>query len=245
MKKIYKSFIIISLITSLCLATYFIFQRFGNEETVIPVVKSDKIVIPARPNTFAEGRNVFVNTVKLARIASLKNNQEDAENYTEQALVLWRDVVNEFINTPPSNISDQEEWVASLSAIYESIQKADQLLKNSEIVLATKKLDESRALLNNINSGQENNKTDNKLFVLLLNVKKIDTSKSLDEAREYLGELKLAYTEIKNIKKEVEFEKLCQNFETILSEIDNATITTFPKAQTKLMPAFVEIYEKY
>jgi hypothetical protein len=245
MKKKYSFVLIVFLIILICLLVYFIFQRPNKQEMITPETKQDKVVIPARPNTFNEGRNVFIDTVKLARIASLKNNQEDTKNYTKQAFILWRDVVNEFINNPPNNIHDKKKWVNNINNIYESIQEADQLIKDSKFTLATDKLDESRLLLNNLGDQKTSDKIERKLFPLLISVKKIDQASDLSEARKYLEELKLAYTEIKNIQTEEDFKELCQNFEDVLSEVDNATTATFARAQKKLMPAFLAIYEKY
>ena len=243
--KKYKFVLLVLIILTLIIAGCFIFQKMN--QTVIVEVPSEenKIVIPARPQTFIEGRTIFIDTVKLARIAILKEDEESAQNYTEQAFILWRDIVNEFINTPPTTLVDSENWVTNLSSIFTSIQEADQLSKNSEFQLAAEKLDQSRIILNSINNVDEDNQTENKLFALFLLIKKIDTATSLAEAKSDLDDLKLAYTDIKNISNDEQFKTLCQDFEIVLSSIDNSSLATFPKNQIKLMPAFVSIYEKY
>ncbi len=245
LQKKYKIIIFTLVACLIFLAIYFCFYKKDKPIPIATKPEKEKIVIPARPITFIEGKDSFINTVKLARLASLKNNQKDLKNYTKQSFILWRDVVNEFINTPPDNSISLADWTDSLSSVYNTMQEAEQLLNDSQFELVAEKLDKSRLIIDSLNSKKSTQNQENKLFFLLLAVKKISNASSFDIGQSYLSELKLAYTNIKNISKDKEFEALTQNFENILSEIDNSTSTTFSRAQVKLMPAFIKIYEKY
>ncbi len=247
LKSLNKKYILAILILFLFISflCYYFFKKINNKTIITPPKNQTESSIPARPKTFAEGKKIFINNVKLARIATLKNDKTKAKTYTNQAFILWRDVVNEFINTPPRECSDNNDWIKNISSTFQAIQEANQLLETSELELAGEKLDKSRAYLDNIDCEQQNDQTENKLFALLQSVKKIKQAQNLPEAKNFLDELKINYTAIKNISNNDKFQKFCQNFELILSEIDNATEATFPRSQAKLMPIFISIYENY
>ena len=144
-----KIILIILIIILLILFFVFIFQK-KDQAPIIQEKTQREHTIPARPVTFSEGVSSFIATVKKARISIYKNDTENTKFYTEEAFILWRDVINEFINTPPKEFSDNETWVEDLNYIFESIQGANNLIKNNQSTEASKLLDESRVRLNNI-----------------------------------------------------------------------------------------------
>ncbi len=217
-------------------------QQQTNLSTKI-LTQTNKLSIPARPDTFAKGQKTFDQAIKLAQIASLKNDYNKAQYYVEQAFIIWRDVINEFINTPPANIQNQQEWTNKLSAIYQNIQTSKQLWQDNKFILANEKLDKSQKLLNTLAKETAENKINNRLSSLLFLVKKIDSTDNYQKAKSNINDLKLAYTEVKDTIHVASTLTVYQNFEKILSNLDNATPATFARAQAKLKPAFLAIYE--
>jgi hypothetical protein len=237
--------IILFLIFFILLATAIYFLTKSKESSTINLVANKKHEIPARPKSFEQGVLLIIKSIKKARVAVVDNNATLGSFFTEEAFIIWRDVVNEYINNPPEDFKGDLNWTKNLSSIYESIKAANDLLKNNQIDLATEKLDECRSLINNVSLKVDTENTDRQLFSLLLLTKKVASAKTIEEAKSNLSILKFDYTNIKNLADKEETKQLFLNFETVISEIDNATEATLGRSQAQLMPMFIRIYELF
>jgi len=142
-------------------------------------------------------------------------------------------------------LSSSLTWVENISKTFELIQESEISAKKANLTTLGEKLDETRSYATIFYADTKINNNDDELFNLLLATEEISQTKTLEEVTNNLDKLKLNYTEIKNNSSDQKFENLCQNFENVLSELDNATEATWTRAQEKLIPAFVVIYENY
>ncbi len=198
--------------------------------------------IPPRPADFQESVTSFLATIRLMRIATHDNDLEKFSFYQKDLLALWRDTINEFINTPPSDI-EAETWQKTLSEIYEKLQASEKIAKAPADAIIL--IDQCQAMLLEISDPKNHFPEENQLYLMYKATKNLSSASSSAEALLLLPDLKLSYTAYKELTESARTYDQNKYFESVLSDIENATETTFPKELAKLEPAFFEIYRNF
>lgn len=239
-----KLFIAISIFV-LLMAAAFIFYFLNRKEKLPPPIKEQEHLVPARPSSFEEGAQTLARSLKLARIAIFDQEMEDARFFLDESLLVWRDTSNEYINNPPSTFPDPEKWSASIAFIYENIQASKKDLDQSQVVAANAKIDACRTKLSEIYDISSNLPAEDHLFKILLLAESVSQASSSEIAMPILQELKLAYTSFKDLPEASKNSDKNNLFETVISDIENATLVTFPKERDRLLSIFFSLYREF
>ncbi len=227
----------------ICLA-FFIFFNAKNKHMAPPIENLTKTHdIPARLHDYAQSVESFIKALKKSRVAIVNNKQADALFFSDEAFIVWRDVLNEFINTPPKEFASDPKWPQNISAVFDSIQAATDLLRNNQMLAGADKLDECRRIINSVYLQNNLQNTDSQLFSILLLVKNVAAAPTLEQSKKELSLLKFDYANIKYLADRNQNKQLFLDFENIISEIDKATQATLGRSQATLMPTFIKIYE--
>lgn len=197
--------------------------------------------LPARPRDIEEGSQTLLAAMKLARVATHRYEREQAGRGLADALAVWRDTVNEFINTPPQGYNI-ETWARILSGVFEDIQAAEKALKTNDYVLAKTKLDHARAELDKVYDTSKNDLVENKLFPLLVPIDDLLATRDIGNAKKKLAAIKIAYTELKEVPETAAQAELMSRFEKALSELDNADQKTLKESLDRIDQDFYDLY---
>lgn len=197
--------------------------------------------VPARPRDIDEGSRTMLSAMKLARVAAHRYEREQADRGLKDAISVWRDTVNEFINTPPTGYNT-ETWARILSGIFEDIQAAEKALAANDYEKAKTKIDHARAELDKVYDTSKNDLVENKLFPLLVPIDDLLATRDIGNAKKKLAAIKIAYTELKEVPETAAQAELMSRFEKALSELDNADQKTLKESLDRIDQDFYDLY---
>lgn len=200
---------------------------------------------PADPE-FQQAVNEFNEVYKKALFTTGQKKTEEAQQSTPKSLQMWQDIVAKYGDTPPTGYQQSADWSGTLNEILILEEKAANLVDQGEFVEAHENLEQVRKTLRSLR--QENNVTHISDFMLTFHdeMELVVEAPSLEEAQPHIDKLVEYIEPIKTHSDNPDYQAEVSKLTNLVTQLANAeTEEAFKEAQSKIRPAFIQLYLQY
>lgn len=183
---------------------------------------------------------------KKALFATGQEKADEAESLAPQALALWEDVEEKYLEDQPGEYQKTQNWQEALQEIGELERKSVELVNEGDLLAAHEELEMVRKRIHDLRVENNIQNISGDMLVYHDIMEEIAEAESKDSIEEELPKLKTALDALASYNQDnEEYQSLLASLEEATLALETADAEEFKSVQAKLKPAFIILYLKF